>query len=216
MHTETEIIEYLRNKFDPEAVVFFGSRALNRNGPKSDWDVYLLMKQKPENFEDLVFWDGDVIDILISDCIRDDCRLYVLNGKVPMNEMRIGYDCTNGTAESIIRGTMEEYEKGPSKPGLTQKANNTLFRRLLKLRDNKENPGVFFYNIGIFFEVAIRYWFDFKNEWEMPISKSLNYIAEKDPNFKKLLTKIYSGDIPEQLDGAEAIYEKLFGSFNKV
>ena len=207
-----KIISYLKEKYNPLAIVLHGSRATNNAGEKSDWDIYIFVlelsdidKFVGEDFEGQQL-DASLIRIPLDSELRDE---FIRTSP----SIQIVFD-TDSVAKSLYEDLKIEHEKGLhfSEQMLLQKK-TFLLRALNRLEDNVSNEASFFLRLGRdFFPRAVNWWFEIlNNEYSVPLYKALPIIKEKDPSYYEHLAVLYKqGKNEEKLESAKLIFNRLF------
>lgn len=207
---EKEIFEYLKNLYDPIAIVLTGSRVTGNISSHSDWDIYVFTNQEFKS--GLNEHAGELLDItLIKYPTPTD---FILDTKYhPEQHLKIIYDLSGGWINEIVERTKDKYTKGPSDiPAVEYERLKKIMRRYIqKVLGRRETKGLAFYYLGIFYEISLRLWFQIRNEWPLPPYEALPHIQKSDPKFFELLEEIQdSNNTNGQIVAAEGIYKKLF------
>jgi hypothetical protein len=121
--------------------------------------------------------------------------------------MRVLFDSAEGLAAKVIDRTKAAYQAGPKQLTAEQKSVKlmTLERLLARIEGTLSRPEVCFYHLGYFYELAIRYWFEFQGEWSLPISEAMQAIKASDLRYHSLLSKIVLLDAPGRALAASQI-----------
>ena len=204
---EQWIIDYLCEKYHPEAIILHGSRARGMEREDSDWDVYLLSGDKEISASERV--DGVQIDLRILSAMINPEEVVQRFGPT-FKDAKILYD-TDGIGEQLIKDTQRLYDKGLQ---LTQREieNRKLRfeRHLSRLRGATENIELFFFHTE-FFRNIVRYWFELHDRWPEPPYISLQTIKKEDPDFFARLHIIATSDNnKKRYDAFVYLYNKLF------
>ncbi len=194
-NTEEKIIAHLVDKYQPVALILYGSRASGKATPQSDWDFVVLVDTSVESGSEEI--EGQFIDVdtlLISTPTQEVIRIF--DGTLQI--AKVVYDI-DGQGKALLEKVQEVYKQGRN---LAEKeiSNRKSFitRRLRKLEDATENHGVFFYHLGVFFEKAIQYWFELRqNRWKLSPGTALKVIAEEDKEYSQLL-EILSSNVSNE------------------
>lgn len=210
MHMEftNKIIEYLKDKYNPVAIILHASRALSLNRDNSDWDLYVFVDSKVEGGSEK--FENQNLDINVIYLPLEEYDFIDYFGTT-LRGAKILFD-TNDFAKNLITEAENVYGKGRnlSERDLLNRKNRGL-RLLERIKGTVSQPELQFYHLGSYYEAVIRYWFELRNECQMPPYKALPYIHEQDLEFYEWLM-IISGNQPptEKSDAAEKIYSKLF------
>ena len=209
-----EITDYLLEKYSPEAIILHGSRVAGNEKENSDWDLWIVT-DKPkniviENYKGSQL-DADGVILPINGDLINTFGTTLKNAEVLYEKGTIGHD--------LVKRAHERYEKGRN---LTKKEIenriNFITRRYNKIVDRVEDEGIVFLHVGVFYEVAVRYWFELlKNDWSLPIHEALPVIKEKDPRYYSLLKELYAPKITkEKLSSLTEIFEILTKKYQHI
>ncbi len=206
---EQKIAEYLKSKYNPLAVILHGSRATGKNRPNSDWDIVVLVDHEVLAVQEM--FDGEAIDVeavkmpLSDKQILDNFANHLNNARLLFdNKDRIGAQLIEKSRLLASMGRELSEDEYTSKKSFA-------YRLLGRLESFVENDGPFFYHLGNFYQRALRYWFELKKEWSMPVYEALPEIARRDSEYYKHLTVIYSNVSNKiKLESARWLRERLF------
>jgi predicted nucleotidyltransferase len=212
---EEQITNHLQ-KYNPEAIILIGSRASGEETETSDWDLALFVREDYSNT--LETFEGETLDLeFIKLPVPDD---FVLQTSfAPDPRLKVLLDTENALGQSIVDRTLERYKRGPE--ALTkeevEKREQKLYRLLQKCQSRPDDAGYVFVYIGAFYEFALRYYFELKQEWPKPVYKALEAISEEDLGIYELFFTIHSNtESREKIKAAEELYEYLFNSEESV
>ena len=207
MNTESNITEYLKVEFDPEVILLGGSRAKGKETEKSDWDLFLIGNKKGK--AGLVEFEGQRLDITFKSWPEEDKPLTIPSG--PLWPLKVLVDNSNGKLSKVLVKTEKDFGKGP----LTLYKNGVLerFEKLdswkRKIEKYADNPMVEYFYAGIFYEIAIRAWFELQDKWSLAPAESLPIIQNEDSEFYDLLVSFVSSSSRDRLKYAEPLLLKL-------
>ena len=212
MKLEQEIVNHLKDKFNPEAIVLVGSRANGEETENSDWDLVLYVTK--EHSEASEYFKGQFLDIEFIQLPVISKDHILQTSFAPDTRMKILLDTQHKSMEMIVARTLKKYEEGP-KP-LTEEERDKRQRRIRrlieKIESRPDDEGYVFTYVGAVYEFGIRYWFELQQKWSQPIYKALPYIKEHDPETYKLLKTIHGNtSSQEKVKASRSFYEKLFG-----
>lgn len=201
------IRDHLIKKYDPEAIILHGSRAKGRGRFNSDWDLYVLVRNQTEGGTEDFEGESLDVDIVHLPIEEVDCRSRF---RETLQSSEILLD-PNGTAKNIIAQMEQIYAEG-RQLSLEEQENriNFITRVVKRLESYGGEPGIFFYHLGLFYEKAIRYWFELQGKWSLPIYEALPYIAEYDPEYSHWLEVLAAPQIPmEKIELVHKIQDRL-------
>ncbi|MCU0660194.1 MAG: nucleotidyltransferase domain-containing protein [Candidatus Pacebacteria bacterium] len=184
---EQSIIEYLKEKYSPRAIILAGSRAIGKETEDSDWDIFVFAeKDYPDGY---FVWNNQLLDITIHSWPKPDNWVFTIPFG-PLWPVKVLYDDTQGVFDQILKRTKDVYELGPLvtySNGCRERLDK-LERWKGKIGKYKTNSEVQFYYAGIIFEFAIRVWFEQQNIWPLTPSLAVPYIREKDSKFADMIS----------------------------
>ncbi len=205
-----KIIEYIRETYKPIGIVLCGSRVSGQFSPTSDWDLYIFTNTEFQWGIDT--FEGEVLDITI--------EKYPIAGDFtfetryhPEQFMEIAFDATEGWLKDAARRTTEKYQNGPENVAENeyQRLKKVMARYIQKVESRKNVQGLSFYYLSIFYEIALRLWFQLQNKWPISPHEALPHIEKNDPHFAALLRDLSeSRDIEVQLNAARTMHGLLF------
>lgn len=203
---KNKIVEYLKQKYNAKIVILSGSRAGQNYTNTSDWDLFVFTEEDIDDWGPEKF-DNQQLDIeLIKLPIEEDFYLKTFVG--PVEEAKVLLDEV-GMANEIIETTKNKWEEGPPVLTARQLQNRKLkCERFISRIEKYDDEMVMFYFIGYFYDFSIRYWFEMRNIWPLPIYRAIPYIKEHDEEFYTHLQSLLAVD--NSLVAAKSIYSKLF------
>lgn len=205
---QDKIIEYLKNEYDPEAIILAGSRVTGHELKDSDWDLWLLNSAKKSKAGFLKFED-EFLDVTIKDWPEEDKFFSIPYG--PLYPSKVLFAKSEERAKELIKRTKEAYNQGPLdlyKDSVMSRFSK-LTRWLGKIKQNVDNPLVEFFYAGYFYEVCLRAWFEVQNKWPVSPKQGLEKIKDDDPDFYDLLESFHKSSSKNRLQIAMDILEKL-------
>lgn len=207
MDIREKIVGYLKEKYRPIAIISHGSRSSNYFTPQSDWDFWVITDlEVGSSVED---FEGQSLDVMIAKYPIEGEVAQIFGGT--LQNARVLFD-TNGKGEEILKNAREIYQQGRN---LSDKERENrldfITRRLKKLEDNTDNPGVFFFHLGTFYDRALRYWFEVKqNQWPKHPAIGLQVIKKNDHQYFDLLKVLFSeNSSSKKLEAAREIVTGL-------
>jgi len=204
---EQKIINYIKDTFNPEVILLGGSRAKGREKKDSDWDLFLLKPTKGKG--GLVEYAGELLEITFKSWPEKNKPLTIPSG--PLLPVKILFDNSNGNLQLLLDQTEEAFKKGP----MVLYKNSVLerFEKLIswqrKIKKYQDHPMVEFFYAGIFYEFAIRAWFELQNKWSVSPAEAISYIKDNDKRFFELLNNFTKYNSTKRLEFTEKIMEKL-------
>ncbi|OHA92923.1 MAG: hypothetical protein A3D37_01485 [Candidatus Zambryskibacteria bacterium RIFCSPHIGHO2_02_FULL_38_22] len=205
---EELITTYLKEKYNPLAIILYGSRASNKANKDSDWDFVILVENEIEVVIEMI--EGQIVDLdVIKLPVSKDELIKQFDGTLQIS--KVVFD-TNDIANKLLESIKEVYSKGRNlRAKELENRKNFITRRLNKLESSLENNAMFFFHLGIFFEKAVQYWFEIKkNRWKVAPATALKIVEEEDKNYSDLLGVLYSNlSNQEKLDSARKIISLL-------
>ncbi|TSC61047.1 MAG: hypothetical protein G01um1014107_137 [Parcubacteria group bacterium Gr01-1014_107] len=212
MSKERAIVEYLKNKYQPSAILLHGSRAVSRARANSDWDIIMIFdrenkekKHREQIAGESIEWKAFKLPIESEDII-ETFDLYLQFAKVLWEKDKVG--------ASLLQKAAEEYSKGPNLSEDSIQGEKEFFEhKILSMKDDEEMSYMFFRHLCVLFNLASRLWFEvLHNEYPKPYYLAFPIIKEKDSTYHNqlmiLCSNIYSND--EKIASAEWISKRLF------
>ena len=206
---KNEIVKYLKDKYEPQAIILHGSRAKGGAVEHSDWDFFLLDEEKkdirPEQY------NGESLDIQRVDPNLEKEEIVDTYGPEFLGA-EVVYDF-DGVGEDFLHKAQSAAEDGPelSKKDIESRRNYIL-RYLHRMQDRKHKPGAFFWYVSEFYVKAMQYWYELlHDEWAEPEYKAIDEIKERDPEYFSLLKVLYRhNSAEEKIEAAQEILDILF------
>jgi hypothetical protein len=196
MNQERYITEYLHKIYQPQAIILHGSRAIHKERPHSDWDIFLLFNEKPKltsNREMIANEDVEwvALTIPISDSeILDTCGVQLQYARVLFEE--------NLSGTALLEQASAFYAKGFT-PTLDERRRFKQFltHKLDGMEDDIQTPFLFLRHQYAFFERATNWWFELRGEYRKPFYIALPLIKESDSEYHRLLLTVCEREVPE-------------------
>lgn len=212
MSMEEKIIEYLRKKYSPSAIILHGSRAIGKAREHSDWDFLMLFHElpKPPDFRELV--DDQNIEVI---SLKVD-----ISGENVINEMgtklqnaRVVFDEENH-GERVLNAAKSHYTKGFSWPDTWPKGPKLFMASKIDgMNDYVDEPEIFQKYLGTFYERALNYWYQvLHKKFSQPVYLAVEKIRENDPEYFAHLSALASSSVSNQdkIKHAQKLHELLF------
>ena len=204
---EQEIVNYLKDKYNPEVILLAGSRAKGTEKDDSDWDLFLLNSSNKKGgfFE----FENEILDITIKDWPNEGSFLTIPFG--PLWPVKILYNASGERLQNLLKVTEEAHKKGPMdlyKDSVLERFQK-LNRWQKKLVKYSNEAMVEFFYAGVFYEFAIRAWFELQNKWPLSLSEAISIIKEKDNEFFIVLQSFITAGADKRISIAEEALKKL-------
>ena len=213
MSVQEQIIDFLRQKYNPIAILLHGSRAVGKARPHSDWDILMLFDgpvprkgYREEIAGSDVEWKAYMLPIL-SESIVDVFDVYLQFAVVLWER--------NGEGSDLLNRAKAEYAKGP-KPYTedeTSREKQYFAHKVLGLEDDKETQYLFFRHQCVLRTLALRLWFEFRNKkFSQPLYLSMPLIQKEDPEFYNHLVSFTAQDTTsdQKIGDAKWMFSRLF------
>lgn len=210
---EREIVEYLKEKYQPCAILLHGSRAIGKERPESDWDFVLLFKKGGKSPGDVRFnFKGANIEVMSAFVpVKQEEILGIFDTKLQYSRVCWEEDFFGS---NLLNDAGVVYRKGYMSPATFPDGPNLWFQgRVDGMRETVEEPLLFYRYFANFYNKAVNGWFQFLHmRYSQPFYLALPEIKEKDPQYYDLLEKFVSDiSLPEKAEIAESIRRHLFG-----
>lgn len=208
MDQEQKITEYIKQKYNPKAIILHGSRARGFNRSNSDWDMYVFVDNTIEGGSEN--HEGENLDIAIMYLPLEEYDFIDTFGTT-LKGAKILYD-TDNIAVNLIAEAENIYGKGrilSERDVLNRK--NRGARLLERIKGTVTKPELQLYHLGAFYESVIRYWYELKGEWQQPPYVALDEIQSRDPKFYNLLLIMATdNNCNDKANAADKVYQSLF------
>ncbi len=203
------LIKHLVKRYKPEVILLGGSRAKNTQRPDSDWDIYLVGNYNIENEQFSEQFLGEHLDIALFPkflLVHNVLRLFY----GPVSDLEALLDNETNLGSQIVNATREAYTQKPDPLSSAQIINklNYLNRILSKMYGFKEKPEIYYFHLAQFYQTIFPYWFEFQEEWSVPIQYAMPIIKSRDSQFHKMLDPIINkSDISNQILACQNIVD---------
>lgn len=208
---EQDITNHLRDLFNPTAIILHGSRAVGRERPHSDWDIFLLYKvdeELPKNGR--LIWREQNIEHshhhFPTEDIEKEFGVKLQFGRVIYENETVGSD--------LLEEAKAVYEK-PAGWSEEDNDNHKLWMqgRVGGMKDTVNQPLVFERYASDFYSRVTNYWYwSIQDTFPKPIYFALEEIKEKDQEFFSLIERfVKEVDRNKRVVTAEEIMERCFG-----
>lgn len=208
---QSNILQFLKEKYAPEIVILHGSRAAGKNRPDSDWDIFVFtsldIKGGTEQFM------GEQLDVQTV-YMPVKIEEFVDNYGYVLHNAKILLDNEEEFGRKILEEAVQMYSLGKklTETELTNRT-NYMSRILSRMSGSTEKPELFLLYLGYFYEKSLQYWFELKGKFSKPVYAAIPEIQEADPEYYALLEVLFSGHSTnaEKFLAAEKINQILFG-----
>ena len=209
---EKELGAYLKDAYQPDAIILHGSRATGNERVHSDWDFILLYTHNdtPGNFREMVNEHNVEVQSVV---LPVDDILDTFDSK--LQHARVVFE-KDGEGTLLLERAQALYAKGfewpaswPTGPHLWMQG------RVDGMRDSLGNNEVYFRYLSQLYIRAINYWYVvLHKEYSQPVYLALPDIAERDPRYRALLAQLADPAIAysEKVEVAQRMVEHVFGS----
>lgn len=204
---EEQIVEYLKSKYNPHAILLGGSRVSENHTKESDWDIFVFTPDK--YMGDFVEWNGELLDITFREVPTEDA---VLSGPYqPLWPVKVLFDGTDGVLEKVLENTKAKHDEGPLRayPDACSNRLRQLKRAIHKVKKYEDNQRLQFYYLTYSYYFLIRSWFEQSDLWPLPPREAFSYIEKSDKEFAVLLDKIMESRGSELSDYVESAVRRI-------
>lgn len=209
---EGKIVEYLKEKYKPVAMLLHGSRAIGKERLHSDWDIFMLFEDsvpKKSNREEVdgedVEWKAFSLPV-INEQIVDKFDANLQFAKVLWEK--------GGDGTDLLNRAKVEYAKGPNLSDEDlRRIGQFLAHKLNGMEDYLGDQFMFARHLSVFFSRAAVLWFEIlHNEFSKPYYLAMPIIKEKDPEYFKQLEILTAINVSneDKIKVGRQIYQKLF------
>lgn len=206
---EQKIVSFIKNQYNPLAIILYGSRAIDGQGVQSDWDIVCLVEG--ESRSDSFIFENQFVDLDLEHYPFDPRRVIkVFDGTLQNAKL---LDDTNGVGKKFLTEIHAMYALGRNlTPAEVSQREQFFRRRLLKLQQSIGNPTLFSIHLGVFLEKATQYWYEvIKNRWRTSLRSRLVVIQSEDPGYFTYLAQLSSSiGAEEKLILAEQVVDTVF------
>ena len=207
------LVEYLRDRFHPSAIVLAGSRASGYYQQHSDWDLIIFEDGIHGVTRILEETSWGILDVQRIPSSQLSAGYVFKTPNTPFRVVEILYDSTGGALRNAVENTRRAYAHGPAP--MTREAvasrRNYLLKKVMKLREATRRREVFLYFLGPFYQSVILTWFQIRQEWPLKVQEALPHIEDQDKPFYEALSSL-SSNIPlsHKVASAELLIQLVF------
>lgn len=209
MEKEQEIVNFLREKYRPQAILLFGSRMDGTAKSDSDWDLFVIEATEGDKISGLLTYKTELLDVTFKEF--PDTNEPLTTAIKPLWPVKVLLDDSNGRMEQVLSINREALKKGPMflyKEGINRRF-NVLLRRQTKIKKYENAMEAQLIFAGAFLESAVRLWFELQNEWPMPVDKAMPIISKRDSRFGALLNDLCENNTQKRISLSEELVQKL-------
>jgi len=216
MVTKEQIVTYLVTKYGAKGIVLYGSRADGLAKELSDWDLFVFTDKPESEIQDYCEYhefNGQQLEVstYAIDCAKD-ANFILKTSSHPIDKAVVLYDDLDGmVAETVARSTIYYSESRPPHNHRQHDLRLKILRKFLwKVKARPDQNEIVFFGTSQFFIYAVRYWFESRGRWPLPIHKALSVIKEEDQPFAQLLeTLCFEGNTQSRVDAMHGLYSKI-------
>lgn len=213
MDKDAAIVDHLRLRYNPVAVVLHGSRAVGRQRPHSDWDIFLLVTEPRElavDREDIagedVEWQACVVPV------ADHAILDTFG--VQLQFAKLLWEDASGAGSALLRQAARFYAQGVR---LTE-AKKRRYQQYLNhkangMADDMGTPCLFLRHQYALLERASNWWFEMRGQYRKPFYLAMPIIQQQDPAYHELLLALSAGGPTRAtIAAARSLIARLFAA----
>ncbi|MBP6858147.1 MAG: nucleotidyltransferase domain-containing protein [Candidatus Pacebacteria bacterium] len=207
---EEKLTQYIKEKYDPVAILIHGSRSNNYAREHSDWDFAILVEKDTEVEREII--EGANVEIRVLKLPFNTHNIADRWIAFREGNVKVLFDPQNITLD-IIKEVTEYYNKPIIWKPSDISGHKAWFRSQVDgMTDYQNENEAFFRKLGELYLRCIQYWFHFLHHTYMPqVYLSLPRIQKEDPEYYELL-KVLASNVSnkEKIDTAEKIYKKIW------
>ena len=205
-----KLIEYLKEKYNPVAIVLHGSRANGNAKEHSDWDFLIFTNLDMDPYREVVLGANIEIKQAVLPIDDDDVRK-TFGYFFRKENVEVLYD-----PENIVGGFLAKNEEKLAKGNAFDEKDRIARYAFLKssvdgMGDYKDDSIALFAKKTDFYDRAIPAWFRFKHKEFKPSDYiALPRIKKEDPEFYELLETFVNGNVDDSIKSGEKMIKLLF------
>ncbi|MEK7531743.1 MAG: nucleotidyltransferase domain-containing protein [Patescibacteria group bacterium] len=212
---DQKIVEKLKEKYHPAAILLHGSRAVGKERKHSDWDIIMIFDKKiPKegyreeiNGED-VEWKAFTIPAK-EKSITEIFDVYLQFAKVLWEKDEIG--------SNLLKMATAEYAKGPKQYTEDEIRREKQFfsHKIQGLIDDQDTQYLFFRHLCVLRTLAIRLWFELLNKrFSQPLYLAMPLIKKEDLRFYRNLVSFtaFETSPTKKIKNAKSMFVRIFGN----
>ncbi len=205
-----KLIEYIKGKYNPVAIVLHGSRANGNAKEHSDWDFLIFTKSDTDPYREVVF--GANIEIKQALLPISDSEVSRAFGYYFRKENTETLFDPENIVEDFLAKNEEVLAKGNNFDEKDISARYAFLKYDIDgMRDYRDDRIAVFNRKADFYNRAAPAWFRFKHKEFKPSDYiALPRIKKEDPEFYKLLETFVNGSVDDSIESGEKIIRLLF------
>lgn len=212
MDKETEIANYLRDTYKPDAIILHGSRAVDMGRPHSDWDFFLLFTgtpvksfQREEIAGEDVEWKGIRVPISENELL-DTFGVQLQFGKVLWEEGDSGSRLLQAASDFYAKGVVVSDDE-------RRRFKQFMLHKIHGMEDDIETSYMFLRHVSVLFDRSVNWWMELHGQYRKPFYIAVPQIQKEDSEYYQLLMTL-CGDGPnaEKIHAAKSIVSHLFAA----
>lgn len=207
---EQEITNYLRETFNPSAIILHGSRASGHERPHSDWDIVLLYNTATIGKINgrLIYEEQNIEYSHHQTPVQDVMKEFgvkLQNARVLWEEGGVGRDLLSDASHVYAAGLQWTDE---------ERYSHSLWMRsrIDGMQDAVDSPLLFEKYATDFYSRITNYWYwAIHDQYPKPMYLALEEIKEADPLYYELIERFaLSHDRSDKVKTAKEIYSRCF------
>lgn len=207
---QENIIEYLKEKYKPNAIILHGSRARGKEREHSDWDFVFLYTSPGQGQNGRELFENQNIEfsshILPFTDILEEFSNKLQVAKVVYEEGSVGTD--------LLTEATAFYQKGVYWSEEVIGSHKLWMRgRIGGMEDNVDNEMVFAKYHADFYQRVFNYWYwILQNIHSQPFYVAVEEVSKHDHEYYELIKQFASAEVAlaEKVKISEKIYNRLF------
>lgn len=205
-----KIVEHIKNKYQPDAIILHGSRARGYERELSDWDIVLLFNTETTFKSGRELFENQNIEFSVHTLpIADIFETFSskLQNAVVLYER-------NDEGRRLLNEAIAFYAKGVHWSHEKLEAHKLWFQgRLDGMKNYVDTPEIFYKYFGDIYDRVFNYWYWLKQKrHSQPVYVALKDIQQLDPEYYNLLLKLTDQDtsLEMKVETSEKIRDYLF------
>lgn len=205
------IVAYIKEKYQPTAIILHGSRARGKERPHSDWDFILLFDGEITTENGRELYQGHNLEFSthsLPAAYEDIENLF----STKLQLAKVLYE-KNGEGTKLLELAAAIYEEGVRwSPERVADHQLWMNGRIDGMRDSIDNPLIFAKFLADFYQRVFNYWYWLiEHTHSQPFYVAIEEVAEKDPEYFKLVSGLadQTTSPQEKVALAEAIRDRL-------
>lgn len=204
------ILNHIKEKYNPDAIILHGSRARGMAREHSDWDFIFLYNSTGKHNSGREFFAGQNIEFFaVTLPVQDILETFSFK----LHKATVLFERQNeGT--SIMAEAKKIYAQGVHWSDEKIADHKLWFQgRINGMRDNVNQPEVFYKYFSDIYPRLFNYWYFLKQHtYSEPIYVAVREIEEKDPAYMSLVSKFTNleNSLDKKVELAEEMKDLLF------